>query len=281
VGVSGFDAPAPVIRSLVARALAEDLGVLGDITTTACVADDQIAVAAWVAREEGVLAGTALATEVFRQIDEHTTVSWRCVDGDPVEPNMELGRVTGPLRSILAGERVALNFVGHCSGVASLTRRYVRASRGKARIRDTRKTLPGLRGIQKAAVRAGGGFNHRDSLSDAVLIKDNHLAVLGIAQAVERARARWPGRIVEIECDTLEQVVEAREAGVDIVLLDNMTPAEVAEAVVELKGCAQVEVSGNVTLDTVDAYSDAGADYISVGAITHSVRNLDIGLDVL
>jgi nicotinate-nucleotide pyrophosphorylase (carboxylating) len=281
MGMSDFDAPAPVIRSLVARALAEDLGVLGDITTTACVADDQIAVAAWVAREEGVLAGTALATEVFRQIDEHTTMSWRYGDGESIEPNTELGRVTGPLRSILAAERVALNFVGHCSGVASLTRQYVRAARGKARIRDTRKTLPGLRAIQKAAVRAGGGFNHRDSLSDAVLIKDNHLAVLGVAQAVDRTRARWPGRIVEIECDTLEQVVEAREAGVDIVLLDNMTPDEVAEAVVEIKGCAKVEVSGNVTLDTVDAYSEAGADYISVGAITHSVRNLDIGLDVL
>jgi nicotinate-nucleotide pyrophosphorylase (carboxylating) len=278
--VSSFDPPAPVVRRLVTEALAEDLGVLGDITTTACVADDQVAVASWVAREEGVLAGTALATEVYRQVDETVTVSWQLSDGEPIEPGAELGTVTGSLRSILVGERVALNFLGHCSGVASLTRRYVRATRGRARIRDTRKTLPGLRAVQKAAVRAGGGFNHRDSLSDAVLIKDNHLVALGIALAVERARARWPGRIVEVECDTLEQVVEAREAGADIVLLDNMSPDDVAEAVEEVKGVAKVEVSGNVTLDTVGAYSEAGADFISVGAITHSVRNLDIGLDI-
>ena len=279
--MSSFDAPAPIIRRLVTAALAEDLGVLGDITTTACVAEDEVAVATWIARQEGVLAGTALATEVYRQVDEHLTVVWRVVDGEPIEPNAELGQVTGSLRSILVGERVALNFLGHLSGVASLTRRYVRAARGKSRIRDTRKTLPGLRAVQKAAVRAGGGFNHRDSLSDAVLIKDNHLVALGITLAVDRARARWPGRILEVECDTLEQVIEAREAGVDIVLLDNMSPDDVADAVAELKGVAKVEVSGNVTLELVGAYSEAGADFISVGAITHSVRNLDIGLDIV
>jgi nicotinate-nucleotide pyrophosphorylase (carboxylating) len=265
----------------VSEALAEDLGVLGDITTTACVGEDDVAVATWVARQEGVLAGTALATEVYCQVDERVTVAWRLVDGESIEPNTELGQVSGSLRSILVGERVALNFLGHLSGVASLTRRYVRAARGKARIRDTRKTLPGLRAVQKAAVRAGGGFNHRDSLSDAVLIKDNHLVALGITLAVDRARARWPGRILEVECDTLEQVIEAREAGVDIVLLDNMSPDDVADAVAELKGVAKVEVSGNVTLETVGAYSEAGADFISVGAITHSVRNLDIGLDIV
>jgi nicotinate-nucleotide pyrophosphorylase (carboxylating) len=281
VGVSPYDAPAPIIRDLVTRALAEDFGVLGDITSTACIGEDQIAVASWIAREEGVLAGTAIATEVFRQIDEHVTMSWRFADGEPVEPGTELGQVTGSLRSILGGERVALNFVGHCSGVASLTRRFVRAARGQARIRDTRKTLPGLRAVQKAAVRAGGGFNHRDSLSDAILIKDNHLAVLGVTLAVERARARWPGRILEVECDSLEQVIEARDAGVDIVLLDNMSPEEAADAVAEVKGVAKVEVSGNIALDTVGAYSEAGVDFISVGAITHSVRNLDIGLDIL
>jgi nicotinate-nucleotide pyrophosphorylase (carboxylating) len=184
------------------------------------------------------------------------------------------------LRSVLTGERVALNFMCHCSGVATLTRRYVRAARGKARILDTRKTLPGLRAVQRAAVRAGGGFNHRDSLSTAVLIKDNHLAALGLTKAVDRARARWPMRLVEVECDTLDQVGEARDAGVDVVLLDNMTPDQVAKAVEILEGAAKVEVSGRVGVDAVGAYAESGADFISVGALTHSVRVFDIGLDI-
>jgi nicotinate-nucleotide pyrophosphorylase (carboxylating) len=202
-------------------------------------------------------------------------------DGESIDAGMELGRVSGSLRAILAGERVALNFLMHSSGVASLTRRYVRAARGKARLRDTRKTLPGLRAIQKAAVRAGGGFNHRDSLSDAVLVKDNHLVVLGLRQAVERARARWPGRVLEVECETIEQVTEARDAGVELVLVDNMSVADVAEAVDVCAGAVKVEVSGGVTLDTVGAYAETGADFISIGAITHSARALDIGLDIL
>jgi nicotinate-nucleotide pyrophosphorylase (carboxylating) len=278
--VTAFDPPGPIVASVVTAALTEDLGLLGDITSNACVDEDRRGVASFVTREPGVLAGTALATEVYRQVDPEVDVSWSFTDGDIVEAGTELGRVTGRLRSILAGERVALNFLGHCSGIASMTRRYVDAARGEACIRDTRKTLPGLRAVQKAAVRAAGGFNHRESLSDAVLIKDNHLATLGIATAVKRARTRWPGRIVEVECDDLEQVVEARDAGVDIVLLDNMTPSEVAEAVALCKGVVQVEVSGNVTLETVPAYSAAGADFISVGAITHSARVLDIGLDI-
>jgi nicotinate-nucleotide pyrophosphorylase (carboxylating) len=197
-----------------------------------------------------------------------------------MEVGAELGEVSGSLRSILGGERVALNFLSHLSGVASLTRRYVRAARGKARILDTRKTLPGLRGVQRAAVRAGGGFNHRDSLATAVLIKDNHLAALGIEKAVERARARWPMRIIEVECDTLEQVGEACNAGADIVMLDNMTPDEVGKAVALVSGRAKTEVSGTITPDTVGSYAETGVDFISVGAITHSVRALDIGLDV-
>src|SRR5205085_6329098 len=157
-------------------------------------------------------------------------------------------------------------FLCHCSGVASLTRRYVRATHGKARILDTRKTVPSMRAAQRAAVRAGGGFNHRDSLSDAVLIKDNHLAVLGLTQAVERARVRWPGRTIEIECESLAQVAEARDAQVDRILLDNMTPDEVRTAVKTVEGRAKIEVSGGVTLDTVAAYAEAGADFISIGA---------------
>jgi nicotinate-nucleotide pyrophosphorylase (carboxylating) len=276
-----FDPPRPVIRRLVEEALAEDLGVLGDITSIACIGEDQTAIAAFVAREEGVLAGTAFATEVYRQIEQTVDIKWSVRDGESIDAGMELGRVSGSLLALLAGERTALNFLQHSSGVASLTRRYVRAARGKARIFDTRKTTPVLRAVQRAAVRAGGGFNHRDSLSDAVLIKDNHLAVMGLTQAVERARARWPGRPIEVECESLEQVGEARAVSVDRVLLDNMTPEKVREAVDLIEGTLKIEVTGGVNLETVFAYAESGADFISVGAITHSVRALDIGLDVL
>jgi nicotinate-nucleotide pyrophosphorylase (carboxylating) len=276
-----FDPPRPVIEAVVTHALTEDLGVLGDITSTACISEDETAIAVFGARGAGVLAGTALATEVYRQLDVNVSVKWSARDGDSIEAGMELGRVSGALRSLLAGERVALNFLTHSSGVASLTRRYVDATRGKVRIRDTRKTIPGMRAVQKAAVRAGGGFNHRDSLSDAVLVKDNHLAVLGLRQSVERTRARWPGRIIEVECDSLEQVTDACNVGVDLVLLDNMSPEDVTRAVGLCNGAVKVEVSGGVTLDTVGAYAETGADFISVGAITHSAPGLDIGLDIL
>ena len=265
---------------MVAAALAEDIGLLGDLTTTALVREDQTASALFVAREEGVVAGTALVEETYRQVDDQIEIQWQFRDGDAVEAGDEIGEVSGSLRSILIGERVALNFMCHCSGVATLTRRYVRAARGKVRILDTRKTLPGLRGVQRAAVRAGGGFNHRDSLSTAVLIKDNHLAALGLTKAVERARARWPMRLIEVECDTLDQVAEARGAGADVVLVDNMSPDDVRKAVEMLDGAAKVEVSGRVGLDAVGAYSETGADFISVGALTHSVRVFDIGLDI-
>jgi nicotinate-nucleotide pyrophosphorylase (carboxylating) len=278
--VSVFDPPATTVRALVGLALAEDLGVLGDITTVACIADGATGRARFVARSEGVIAGTAAATETFHQVDADVSMLWTVPDGAAVEAGAELGAAEGPLQSILTAERVALNFLTHLSGIASLTRRYVRATHGRARILDTRKTLPGLRAFEKAAVRAGGGFNHRESLSDAVLIKDNHLAALGVAATVERARSRWPNRIIEVECDSLEQVAEAKTAGPDIVMLDNMSPDMVREAVAVLGGAAKVEVSGNVSLESVAAYAEAGADYISVGAITHSARALDIGLDV-
>ena len=278
--MSDFDPPGSIVAEVVAVALAEDIGLLGDLTTTACIREDQTTSALFVAREEGVLAGTALVEETYRQIDDRVEVHWQLRDGDAVEVGAEIGRVDGPLRSVLTGERVALNFMCHCSGVATLTRRYVRAARGKVRILDTRKTLPGLRAVQRAAVRAGGGFNHRDSLSTAVLIKDNHLAALGLTKAVDRARARWPMQMIEVECDTLDQVGEARDAGVDVVLLDNMSPDQVAKAVEILEGIAKIEVSGRVSIDAVGAYSESGADFISVGALTHSVRVFDIGLDI-
>ncbi|MDQ1478440.1 MAG: hypothetical protein QOE62_3669 [Actinomycetota bacterium] len=275
-----FDPPRAVTRRVVAEALAEDVGILGDITSLACVDDDVRAAAVFVARADGVLAGTALATEAFRQLDDEVTVQWLVHDGDSVAPGAPLGRVSGPLRSILTGERTALNFLCHCSGVASMTHRYVMAAHGRIRVLDTRKTLPGLRAVQRAAVRAGGGFNHRDSLSDAVLIKDNHVAATGVAKSIERARTSWPGRMIEVECDTLEQVIEARDAAADRVLLDNMTPEQVREAVGALEGSVEVEVSGGVTLETIGAYAETGAEFVSVGALTHSVPVFDIGLDM-
>ena len=278
--MTSFDPPRPVVRRLVGDALAEDLGILGDITSLACIDEGRVAEAVFVARGDGVLAGTALATETFRQIDEQVEVQWHSHDGDPVVRGARLGRVAGPLRAILTGERTALNFVCHCSGVATTTHRYVMAAHGKVRVLDTRKTLPGVRAIQRAAVRAGGGFNHRDSLSDAVLIKDNHVAATGIAKSVERARLAWPGRLIEVECDSLDQVIEARDAAADRVLLDNMTPEQVREAVALVDGAARVEVSGGVTLETISAYAESGADFVSVGALTHSVPVLDIGLDM-
>ena len=285
-----FDPPVCAIREAVTRALAEDLGVLGDLTSTALIPSDAAGTAHFVARRPGVLAGTAVATEVFAQLDPAVTVSWSAADGDRLEPGQRLGTVSGPLRSLLSGERSALNFLGHLSGIATLTRAHVAAASagGRARIRDTRKTTPGLRALEKAAVRAGGGANHRGNLSDAVLIKDNHVrhleAAVGVAgsigEAIERAQARWPGVVVEVECDTLDQVAEAKAAGATLVLVDNMTPDEVAQAVGIAGGAFPIEVSGRVTLDTVAAYAAAGADLISVGALTHSAPVLDIGLDL-
>ncbi len=279
-GRSDFDPPVPEVRRAVTRALEEDLGVMGDITTLCVVVEDSHATASLVAHEDGVLAGTACATETYQQLDPSVSVLWHYVDGEPLIADQVIGVVEGNTRAVLTGERVALNFLGHLSGVASLTRRYVRAARGQTRVLDTRKTIPGLRSLQKAAVRAGGGYNHRESLSDAVLLKDNHLAVLGIPRAVERARARWPGRLVEVECDEIEQVVAAIEASVDRIMLDNMTVEQVQEAVALAGGRIALEVSGNVNLETIGSYAATGVDFISVGALTHSARVLDIGLDL-
>ena len=278
--MSDLDPPISAVRAVVARALDEDLGVLGDITSIATVPENNIGVGTFVPRAEGILAGTLAATEVFAQLDSRVTVRWRCYDGEEIHEGSPIGEVEGPLRALLAGERSALNFLGHCSGVATATRRYVRSTHGRARIRDTRKTLPGLRALQKAAVRAGGGLNHRASLSDAVLIKDNHLTQLGLGPAVERTRLRWPGRPIEVECDTFEQVAEAKRVGADLIMLDNMTPEQVAEAVALIDGSALVEISGGVELVVVGDYLKAGVDFVSVGAITHSARELDIGLDI-
>jgi nicotinate-nucleotide pyrophosphorylase (carboxylating) len=278
--MSEFDPPVAIVRDVVARALAEDLGTLGDLTSLAVVPVDARSRGALVARSAGVLAGSSAAREVFGQVDSTIEVCWHAVDGAALGAGEVLAHLEGPARSLLVAERTALNLLCHCSGVATLTRAFADAVAGTgARIRDTRKTLPGLRALEKAAVRAGGGTNHRESLSDAILVKDNHLVHLPLRDAVERARERWPGRIVEVECDTLEQVAEAKAADPDLVLLDNMSPSEVADAVAVLSGVARVEVSGGVTLETARSYAEAGADYLAVGVITHSAPALDIGLD--
>jgi nicotinate-nucleotide pyrophosphorylase (carboxylating) len=271
--------PFHAVRDAVARAIAEDLGPLGDITAALIPVDVDVR-ATFVPRAEGVLAGRLCATETFAQIDSALRITWTADDGEEVQPGEAFGIVEGPLSSVLTAERTALNFLQHLSGVATLTRRWVRTARGRARIWDTRKTTPGLRALEKAAVRAGGGVNHRGSLSDFVLVKDNHLAGLSITEAVRRSRLRWPARTVEVECDRLDQVEQAIAAGADLIMCDNMDPDSVRKAVEFVAGRALVEVSGGVTIDTVAAYADTGADLISTGSITNSAPILDIGLDI-
>jgi len=272
--------PVTAVRQVVTTALAEDLGPLGDLTA-ALLPAGVTARAKLVPRSDGVLAGRLAATEAFAQVDPTITLDWSADDGDTLAAEVPLADVEGPLASILTAERTALNFLGHLSGIATLTRRYVDLSTGRpCAIRDTRKTTPGLRALEKAAVRAGGAVNHRGSLSDGILLKDNHLAGTPLGEAVARARSLWPGRSVQVECDTPAQLDEALAARVDLVLLDNMTPEEVSTCVQTVDGACLVEVSGGVNLDTVAAYADAGADLIAVGALTHSAPVLDIGLDI-
>jgi len=272
--------PIDAVRDAVSRALAEDLGPDGDVS--AALIPDREARALIVAREPGVLAGTLAAQEAFLQVDPATRVDWLVKDGEAVAADQRLATIGGRIGSILTAERTALNFLGHLSGVATATRRLAEAAAatGSAQILDTRKTIPGLRVLQKAAVRAGGGINHRMSLSEMVLLKDNHLVGIGIYEAVSRARESWPALKVEVECDRLDQVVEAVDAGADMVMLDNMSPEEVAVCVAKVAKRCPVEVSGGVTLETVAAYSAAGADFISVGPITRSAVSLDVSLEV-
>jgi nicotinate-nucleotide pyrophosphorylase (carboxylating) len=236
-----------------------------------------------VARADGVLAGRACAVETFRQVDVDIEATWPAADGDRLAPRTVVAELRGPLASVLTAERTALNFLCHLSGVASLTRRFVDAAAGSnpaTRIWDTRKTLPGLRAVEKAAVRAGGGVNHRGSLSDFVLVKDNHLAGTSITDAVAEARRRWPARTIEVECDRPDQVREAIDAGATLVLLDNMTPEQVRSCVELVAGRVLVEVSGGINLATVGEYAAAGADLISTSVITQSAPALDLGLDL-
>jgi nicotinate-nucleotide pyrophosphorylase (carboxylating) len=280
--MSSFDGPVADIRAAVALALSEDLGPLVDITA-ALVPRDARAVAEVIVRGEGVVAGTACATEVFAQLDPTVQVDWLVDDGGLAGAGAKIGSVAGSLRSVLTGERTALNFLCHLSGVATATHRFVVAAGGQVRVLDTRKTLPGLRSLEKAAVRAGGGVNHRGSLSDLVLLKDNHLAGIGISAAVQRAHDLWPGRAVEVECDRLAQVEEAVTAGASMVLLDNMAPDEIRACVALVRATAPhmvVEVSGGVTLENVRAFADVRPDVISTSVITQSAPALDIAFDI-
>lgn len=276
--------PRGVVVEAVTRALAEDLTPLGDLTS-ALLPQDLRATARFVVRDAGVVAGRACVDETFAQVDPSVTLAWSIDDGDRVEPGSTIASVSGPLASILTGERTALNFLGHLSGIATRTNEYVlEASRGgDAYVWDTRKTTPGLRVLEKAAVRAGGGRNHRGNLSDWVLLKDNHIALFGITEAVARSRAMWPARTVHVECDTIEQVHEAIAAGADALLLDNMSPEQVAACVAVASTSTTrplLEASGGITLATIAAYSAAGVDCISVGGLTNSAPVLDIGLDI-
>jgi nicotinate-nucleotide pyrophosphorylase (carboxylating) len=277
---SWVDPPLTAVREVVARALAEDLEPLGDVTA-ALLDPAATATATLTARGAGVVAGRLGALEAFARVDAAITVDWHLPDGSAVAPGDAIATVAGPLTSILTAERTALNLLCHLSGVATLTARFVAAAPG-TQVWDTRKTTPGLRALEKAAVRAGGGANHRGNLSEWVLVKDNHLAALGVTEAVRRARSRWPGRTVQVEADRIEQLEEAITAGADIVLLDNMSPDQVA-ACVALRGEAArplLEVSGGVDLETIGSYATTGVDLISVGALTHSAPVLDIGLDI-
>lgn len=276
--------PRLIVEPIVRAALLEDLGRAGDITTDAVVPATARLDGVIAARRPGVVAGTDAAALAFRLLDEGIEAVVEKPDGSPVEPGDVVIRLAGPARPILTAERVALNLLCHLSGIATATRELVEAARPhRARITCTRKTTPGLRGLEKRAVRAGGGASHRFGLDDGILIKDNHIAVAGgIRPALERARAAVGHMVkIEIEVDTLDQLREALEVGMDAVLLDNMSPAMLAEAVSMIGGRAIAEASGRITRESVPAVAASGVDVISAGWLTHSAPALDLGLDVV
>lgn len=274
----------PTITDAVRHALAEDLGRAGDITSIATIPEETPARAVMVARQPGIIAGLPLAIEAFRQLAPEMKIEAHARDGDTVTKGKSLLTIVGPARAVLAAERVALNFVGRLSGIATLTASYVKQTAGtKLRICCTRKTTPGLRALEKYAVRCGGGFNHRFGLDDAILIKDNHIAVAGsISEVLKRARA-VAGHLVkvEIEVDTLDQLREVLGTGLaDVVLLDNMDISTLREAVALAASRVVLEVSGGVTVDRIAEIAKTGVDYASSGALTHSAPNFDVALDI-
>jgi nicotinate-nucleotide pyrophosphorylase (carboxylating) len=269
-----------IINSAVSRALEEDLAGGEDVTSTATISEQQISQAQFRARKSGVVAGIPLAIETLNTCGI-TDIQIINGDGSHINSGDILLQVSGNTRSILLAERTALNFLCHLSGIATLTAKWVKVIAGTpAVIRDTRKTTPGLRVLEKYAVQMGGGENHRMSLSDAALIKDNHIAAAGdIAQAVAAVAQRFPNLEVEVEVDTLEQLTVALAAGAQLILLDNMTPEQCQQAVKITNGRAKLEASGGLTLESAREYAETGVDYLAVGALTHSAPILDIGLD--
>jgi len=275
-----------IIQPLVAAALAEDIGS-GDLTTNATIPADARARACIHAKEPCVVCGLDLVAETFRQVDNRLAVSLLAADGDRAAPKQPVATLEGPARAVLTGERVALNFLQRLSGIATLTRAFVDHVAGtRATILDTRKTTPGLRVLEKYAVAVGGGANHRRGLYDQILVKDNHLVVLAryhaqpVAAAVRAARQNAPSVIAEVEVKNLDELQQALDAGAPLILLDNMTDAEIAEAVRITAGRAKLEASGGVTLERAAAIARAGVDYISIGALTHSPRAVDFSLEI-
>ncbi len=269
------------LTKIVETAIHEDLGLAGDITSQAIIPDDRPGSAVIIAKQNGVVAGLFAAEAVFKRIDSSLIYEDAVTDGAVVEPGQIIARLDGNLLSILTGERVALNFLGHLSGIATLTSRFVtKASVFGVDVKDTRKTLPGLRPLEKYAVLVGGGKNHRFGLYDAVLIKENHIQTAGgVTEAIDLIRTNLEGDLpIEIETETLEQVKEALEAGAETIMLDNMDAATIAEAVKLIDGRATVEVSGGVNLDNIEDIAKAGPDFISVGGITQSAPAFDFSL---
>ena len=268
-------------RDLIKRALAEDLQGGEDITSVATVSGSEKVVADFVSRKNGVVAGIDMAHAVLEEVGL-TDISVLVQDGTGVKAGDVLMTVRGDTRAILLAERTALNFLGHLSGIATLTRTWVDAIAGTScEIRDTRKTTPGMRLLEKYAVRMGGGTNHRMSLSDAALIKDNHIAAAGgVAEAFSKVREKFPTSEIEIEVDTLDQLREVLPLKPDLVLLDNMSPAQCAEAVTIVSGATKLEASGGISLENAKAYAVTGVNYLAIGALTHSAPVFDIGLDL-
>ena len=267
-------------RDIVRRALDEDVGA-GDITTEATVPRSQRARGVFVVKAGCVLAGLDVAIEAFRQLEPDVEVSLGKHDGDSCSAGDHIGEVRGSARTLLVGERTALNFLQRLSGIATRTRRFVDAAGGRIIVLDTRKTTPTLRTLEKYAVRAGGATNHRTGLFDAVLIKDNHVRLAGgVEAAVARVRDRHPAVPIEVEAQSLAEVDEALRAGAETVLVDNMSTEEISEAVARVGGRAKVEISGGVTLERLPALATTGADYVSAGALTHSAPAIDISFEI-
>jgi nicotinate-nucleotide pyrophosphorylase (carboxylating) len=267
-------------RDLVRRALDEDVGT-GDVTTEATIDPSQQARGVFVAKAPCVLAGLDIAAETFRQVDPAVTIARRRLDGERCLAGDPIAEVTGAARALLIGERTALNFLQRLSGIATRTRQFVDATGGRITVLDTRKTTPTLRRLEKYAVAAGGGTNHRAGLFDAILIKDNHVRLAGgVKEAVCATRRHRPGLIVEVEAQSLAQVQDAIDAGAEVILVDNLSTDDVRQAVALVRGRAKVEISGGVTLDRLAELAGTGADYVSIGALTHSAPAVDISFEI-